>query len=526
LVKPNILGEPMMSTALDKIRILWIDDCESQDAGYMYPEKELPTEELQRYFTIVRHPDIPGPSTIRTPQDFKTCFSAFWWGDANTDLFPPEIIGMDYNLQKWTDTKARLTEQKSRPRAYLAPGGTAQVFTNEYADTSSGKTEFSAGFEGLVLGIFTSSLLHHHPIGIVPMTSYGDLLENVPEVRALHLISKEILHIDYSEFGVSGEDRSWERVLKKGVKALRVRIEGLYETGNIVLSPSDLMNLAEVVNHPVLTIRTPYAVRRLPIEGLFIDLPVNERQLAIQKWAKDLMCTVMMDCQELKKARELADEVWDAYNNNELIEARKNLSLLASRSDAGLEIDEAEYARLREAFFVENNKAKTGCVDIASFGDYSDRVRRWASLFITCNMLKRLIKIRKKVDSLQINDVMDFYPTGPVLTANDIFLALFPVPGSPLILPWHSGEKIDNSTGWVKSMLRWKANSMVGNSRGDLALNVNDLLAGDAWEKEGPYGLTASERLVLRGFALDDQELTEADWRSSPRARQVLWGDK
>ena len=521
-----------MKIKFDPIRIFWIDDCEGQDAGYMYPEKTLPTEELQRYFAIVSHPNIPGPSTIRTPQDFGTCFSPFWWGNAETDLLPPEIIGMDYNLQKWIDAKTRLTKQKSRSRSYMAGGTstTTAAGTNvESAKAQDGDKEWTAGFEGLILGIFTSSLLHQHPIGIVPMTNYGDLLENVPEVRALHLISKEILHIDYSEFGVSGEDRSWEKVLKKGVKALRVRIENLYEDGQIVLSPSDLMALAEDAEHGVLTLRSQHAVRRLPVQGLFIDVPEAERDGAIHKWARDLMSTVIVDCKELRQAQELASVVWDAYNNNNLVEGRKNLSLLACRKEAGKKIDQAKYDRLCGDFFVVNKKATFGCVDITSTGDdYSDRVRRWAALLITRNMLKKLIRIRKRMDALRIGDYDDIYPTGPVLTANDLFLALFPASEGATILPWHAGRKLSNTAEtWPTSMLDWRTKGYTGGRRkGDLALSVYDLLAGKEWKPEGPYGLTDSERIVLRGFALEDKDLSEADWRACNRANLVLWGNQ
>ena len=60
-------------------------------------------------------------------------------------------------------------------------------------------------------------------------------------------------------------------------------------------------------------------------------MPEEKRDGAIHKWARDLMRTVMVDCEELRQAQELAGVVWDAYNNNDLVEDRKNLSLLACR---------------------------------------------------------------------------------------------------------------------------------------------------------------------------------------------------
>lgn len=519
-----------MNTGCDKIRILWIDDCEGRDAGYMYPEKTLPTGEFEQYFQIVRHPDIPGPSTMGTPQEFGTCFGPFWWGTGDTDILPPEIIAMDYNLRKWLDAKVVVTKKQSKMPSYLKSGVSKHSGVVDENSSSGENREWKAGFEGLVLGIFTSSLLHQHPIGIVPMTNYGDLLENIPEVRALHLISKEILHIDYSKFGVSGEDRSWDKVLRKGVKALRVRIENLYEDGQIILSPSDLMALSEDANHGILTISSTHVERRLPVQGLFIDAPEEERDEAIRKWAKDLMSTVMVDCEELKQAQELAGQVWDAYNNNKLVEERRNLSLLAARIDAGKEIDETEYERLSEIFGVHKKKCKSGCVDIFS-GDYSARVRRWAALFVTCNMLKRLILIKKRIETHvqkttgRAADIPDI----PILNTDDLFLTLFPVPNAPLVFPWHKGENpAHNSATWTTEMLRWKDKIQYTKKKGDLALSLSDLLAGECWNTEdpieGPHGLTDSERLVLQGFAFEESDLCKSDWKSYDKANKVLWG--
>ena len=109
-----------MEKIFERIRILWIDDCE---AGY--PESEL-NEELRQYFLILKHPDIPGPSTIRMPDDFKTYFPRFW-GQGNTDLFPPEIIAMDYNLEKFRDTSTYYTNVIPDDWSFLAGNSSRDV---------------------------------------------------------------------------------------------------------------------------------------------------------------------------------------------------------------------------------------------------------------------------------------------------------------------------------------------------------------------------------------------------------------
>ncbi|MBC2714955.1 MAG: hypothetical protein HF978_06560 [Desulfobacteraceae bacterium] len=516
-----------MDIAYDKIRILWIDDCEGQDAGYMYPEKKLP-DELAKYFQIVNHSAIPGPSSIRTSSDFGTCFGPFWWGSGDTSKFPPEIIAMDYNLRKWTDTHGKVNDERNNEST--DPLSVSQSNKSKFvvtSDPSKKDVGMKAGFEGLVMGIFISSLLYQHPIGIVPMTNYGNLLEDVSEVRTLHLISKEILNIDYSEFGVSGEDRSWTNVIKKGVQALRARIENLYETFQITLSPSDLMALTESADHGVLTMHSPHAERKFSINGLFIDIPEENRAEAIQKWARDLLQTVMVDCDELKQAQELCGTVWNAYDNDELVKDRKNLSLLTIIKEAGDNYDKDAYKDLTQKFGVSGKKCKQGCVDIKT-GAYSDRVRRWATFLVTLNLLKRVIQIKKRVEEHVRKTTIEVIDNSesPVMTVDDLYLALFPAPSSPLVIPWHEGKGIDKSFNWVTTMRRWKDKKEVGKKTGDLALSLPDMLAGESWNPEGPHGLTPSEQLILRGFALEDKELSQKDWDSYNTARLIFRGKK
>lgn len=504
----------------DKIRVLWIDDRDEMDG---YPEGQITPSEYQEWFEIVHPGSRDEALSFRSATEFAPVVRRFWFAD-DISILPAEIIATDYNLSKRAgvavvDQTDKEIDEDLNDLAGDDESGNAQPRSDSSSASLSG-----VNFEGLLISLFYGTLSYKHPAAIVPMTRY---LSKMPsEVETLHALVEPFLGVDFQFIGL--EDRRWASILKEGVKHLRRRIGDLFESWDITLSPSDLMALAEDASHGVLTMRSPHAVRRLPVQGLFIDVPEEKRDGAIHKWARDLMRTVMVDCEELRQAQELAGVVWDAYNNNDLVEDRKNLSLLACRKEAGKEIDQAEYDRLCEAFGVANKKAKSGCVDIASTGDYSDRVRRWAVLFITLNLLKKLICIRKHLteqiyrNTDRAADKME----GPVLTVDDILLALFPVPGSPLIYPWHSGSSTGNDSGWGKAMLRWKENGFVGRDRGDLALIVRDLHAGEGWRAEGPYGLTNSERLVLRGFALEHKDLTEADWRGYPTAFHVLWGEQ
>lgn len=492
----------------EKIRILWIDDCPDLHTGFMYPEQDLP-EDLARYFTIIRHPEIPGPSSIRTSADWAQ-FRTFWGAVPEShSLFPPEIIAMDYNLSKWADTSdnGNIRDTSDHAHGSLAPKEKTIILD----DTSNVNRNFSlyAGFEGLVLGIFSSAMLHRHPIGIVPMTNYGDLLAHIPEVRALHFVSKEILDIDFSSFSVSGVDRKWKIVLNKGTKALRNRIDGLYETHQIVLSPTDLMGMFELPgSQQVLKIQSPYASRSLPVQGLFLDVPADIRDDAISNWAQSLLKFVTVECYVLKKAQELADIIWAAYNNSALVNARERLSILAAEKESGNEYDKSEYNILCKEFYVVNKKCKSACVSIEMEG-YSKDIQRWAAMLITLKLFKLVTQAQAKVNR-NFKDYFNEELVPPSLTVrpHDLFLALFPVPSSPLILPWHCGMTFNSFSGWIKHLKT-------------LGLNIQDILSGadnSRDGKKGGEGLTASERIVLQGFAQQDDTL---DWSL---ARTFLYG--
>lgn len=65
-------------------------------------------------------------------------------------------------------------------------------------------------------------------------------------------------------------------------------------------------------------------------------------------------------------------------------------------------------------------------------------------------------------------------------------------------------------------MMRWEDQKEVGSNRGGLVV-------GQGWNTEGQYGITDSERLALRGFALEYKDLTEADGGACNRANLILW---
>jgi len=516
-----------MSKYIEKIRILWIDD---KPNGC--PEDLLPVE-LQAYFEIVHHPDIPKPSTIRCVKDFTEHFIPLIQDRQKSDIFPAEIIVMDYNLQDWVDVSTINNDSDGDSDEDIMTG-----ISNEFAHESSEIINDNIGiyntdFEGLILGIFISTLCYQHPIGIVPITSYyKDNLENVPEVQALHKISEKILNIDYDLLKVEKQGVRWEEILKKGVAALRFRIEKLYKDNKIVLSPSDILDYEKGSNNCVLTLYSPYDTRRLPIDGLFMDEAIETRDAAIAKWFESLLPDIAT-CDMLRSARELANYIWDAYKNKTILERRQRLSILAFLKKNDMPYNKEEYEILAgpDGFNVVKGKVmSTECFDILAYGAYNNNQRRWAALIVAIKLLKEIIILSKVLKNYVEKITEKIYYRDSIIKEEDLFLALFPIPAGSEILPWHAEKNACKSGLRMQDgMLNWDTSEKMPaiQRNGDLALSIHDLFEGRGWETGGPYGIKKNERKILQGFAYEEdneERIEKGDWEIFHRAKIILWG--
>ncbi|MCB9851891.1 MAG: hypothetical protein H6819_02250 [Phycisphaerales bacterium] len=257
-------------SAYDKFRILWIDDCEGDSSDYQYPEPRLP-DEFRDHFEIIRSPHLGGPSTVRNPQEFAELHQTFL-AEENTDLLPADLVAMDYVLSKWSPGNRGIIADATAEDAAIEAMREENTQGVNLAAPEQNCGRRSATFEGLVIGLVYATLTSDHPTGLVPMTNYGDLLEGEPEVRALHDITRTILHVDYSRYGISGVNRAWANVIPQGVRSWRERLLHLVKTSRVDVSLTDLSALADNQSHPVLTISTRYGVRQYPTAGLFVDL--------------------------------------------------------------------------------------------------------------------------------------------------------------------------------------------------------------------------------------------------------------
>ena len=374
-----------------------------------------------------------------------------------------------------------------------------------------------AGFEGLLIGIFYASLTCDYPAGLVPMTNYGDLMESVNEVRALHAMSKPLLDIDYSRFGVSGTDRSWRNVLSQGLKALRYRITSLFVSRRIILSLADIVAMKGNPDEAVLTIRSNYGTRRLPVAGLFADVTEPSARLReIVAWSEELLTEAGDEdpFEAIAEARSIAVAHWYRYlNESDVIRWRWELSALLAEQESGGDIDDAHASSLQShlsSFGVKDTKARvpvTNAKRIISIcdGAADGLIVRWASVFVLAKLIAHLIRAQHGLNS-KLGDI-----SGSCFShfcSRDWLYALMPVPNAPLILPaHHKGRNNPASAGGTLNRKLRLLNSAHlpptgDNNIGNCGLDCEHVFAGKG-RGGGDLGLRPVERRLLEAAVMD-----------------------
>ena len=499
--------------AYDKLRILWIDDREADDPTYQYPEPELP-KEYEPYFTIIRHPR-GGLSSVRSPREFSDLFGPFWAG-VDHGSFPAEIIAMDYVLTKWAPEEVRSRPDRKVEDALFDQMEHGNRSAELRTDAPKGDDGQVVGFEGLLIGIFYASLTCDYPAGLVPMSHYGDLMEGVNEVRALHAMSKPLLDIDYSNFGVSGTDRSWRNVLSQGLKSLRYRITSLFLNRRIILSLADIVAMKGNLDEAVLTIRSKYGTRRLPVAGLFADVAEqSERIRQVIAWSEELLTEAGNEdpLEAIAEARTVAEAHWSRYlGEDEVIRRRWELSaLLAGREEASAPDDVDGNLKSHLDFFgVKDVKTRIPVTEpsrvISICDDSTDGlIARWASVFVLARLIAHLIRAQSGLNS------KSGVVSGSCFShfcSRDWLYALMPSPDSPLVLPaHHRGRNNPASAGGTLNRKLRRLNSTHLPSTGDdnvgnCAFDCEHVFAGRGRDGSD-LGLRPVERRLLEAAIMD-----------------------
>lgn len=335
----------------------------------------------------------------------------------------------------------------------------------------------------------------------------------------------------------------WLDLLIEALPGLRRRIEQLLEGRVIEVGLDDLLALSDSGEHDGLEVRSRYSIRRLPVAGLFLDLPGETRAAAVRDWAHsclDLLFRDLLDgngkdtvepnlaqrldptLNDFREGMKFAEQLWDAYNS-ELLPQRYRLSSLAVRT-AGRQLaseEREELEKLSDVFGADPNnlesKARKNTQDLRS-GRRSDRAKRWAALMVMVR-LEMLAAAARQVwrdFCRQKGYAESFDPLVQKLKLEDVYLALFPVPSSPLKTPFDRGDD---------PRVHWKVLSELssGREKKDLALDVKEVLEGGDWhwdESRGrcaPCGLLPGERYLLRLYArtldlFQESWLAEVGW--------------
>ncbi|NQU25450.1 MAG: hypothetical protein HQ567_29555 [Candidatus Nealsonbacteria bacterium] len=300
-------------TSFDKIAILWIDDI--PESGH--PERGLGV--YDPFFEVVCKDDAGKNDSLKSIEDFNQLLKAYLSSNANDSVFPVELVAIDYDLSTYNPSGKTAGQFDVHDASDADEGDSGE--SGPQLSFLSAKYE-AVDFDGFLIGSIYAAHFRLHPAGMVATTYQSKRMG--PTVRQLESTLKMCYDVDI-EF--AGKKRTWKNILEAGVRRLRSRIECLYYDHRIVISIGDLIALAANPDHEVVTIQSRFGTRRLPVQGLFIDVPEQERSKAIQAWVDDLQNHVISK-EGYVAANELAKTVWDAYNNTQLIEERGQLSAL------------------------------------------------------------------------------------------------------------------------------------------------------------------------------------------------------
>jgi hypothetical protein len=359
--------------------------------------------------------------------------------------------------------------------------------------------EIDAGVRGDNFGCFSGGLIfmafNDHPCGPVALTRKGQDKTIGTEAAFFEWMLHRQSDGTFKAAGMV--DVNWPTLLRLGVKALRTRLSELARGHRVTIDLVALLDLADGKARPDLPVLTAYGLKRYPTDALFLDRPTASRQGAATEWAVSLIADLVesgRDYQtstlhDLRAAEQGSGRLWAAYQRDDFGEREDLSNLLQQGQDTLSDTDRAELARLETHFRVNynrrGNRGQRGYPTGACRENWFDltlvegtqTARRWAALMVI---------------------VRHIFNSADELDLSSLFRWLFPVPGSPLVLPddpsgcWSKKlddlTKTETSPGLDLNLLLKKAKTDGGGIR-------NETAAG-----EDVIGQT--ERRILRSYAL------------------------
>lgn len=555
-----------MNEAVEKIRVLLLDDNPSSLKLIQYIDgvrcefpqvsdsatTDDPMPELDQFFDLRW---LASAAEAREFRDLSLLVSRTTPEALIREGWIPEIFCFDYALtgddtpigeRFFPEKLTHLLSPLPNLRRYVAACNLSQPESSNvpHVDVAKNDDNYGCFAGGLIFTTFSD-----HPCGPVALTRKGSTKTAGTEASFFEWMLENEAHSTFKRKG--RPEPQWRELIPDGIRVLRSRIEELARGSIIRVSLDDLIALTVSGKHEVLTIRSRYGVRRLPIPALFLDYKPWQREDATRSWAAGVLDNIFsgaeggfkLTLEDFIQGRELAQILWTAYDSDESVKRVRLSELLSKQSgrnqpDTLTDEEESELEKLKSHFGVRVVEARSMCganyVDIRN-ERFTDRQKRWAALIIIMQLLARSVKVRNKLEGMRSPDAKQpgyDYSLCQPLSAADVYLALFPVARDPLILPFHDGT--DPGAKWSKPLNRLDDDRHAPSARNDprnwgsIALRVNDVLNGFAWREDPQqptngwtYGLMPGERQVLQHFA-HSIGFGDDEWEKDSQARQIL----
>ena len=534
---------------IDKIRVLLIDDeplgltrAKHVDGQTFYPPALGPEAgrpqgipEIEELF------ELRWLATVEESREFRDLSSLVAVKQPQLlgeDGWVPEILCFDYQMTRGEGPVAKnfpepLASQISplQDLRELAErqGIRRPVVTDPPQELRGGKDSFGCYCGGLIYTLFED-----YPCAPVALTRHSNVTAGTDAA-----FFEWFLELDGGDAFKSKSKPilSWTALLEEGVERLRGRIVDLIRRNLIDIDLKVLMALATGEEAEGLLIHSRFGSRHLPIRGIFCDIAEPLRLEMASHWAQRCLETLFAGVRdpmsktvgrsepsnkavdEFREAEDFCSDLWEEYLSDRTTR-RYRLSELVHRfkQKEMQEGDEAELEELSQEFGVDLSKLggrqDPSCSrfhELRSRRGASQRMLRWTALLMairlelwaaSCREAWRRHHLERGVDG-----VFDLAITP--IRANDIYLALFPVPKNPLVTGFHDGKSITSS--WSRFL---KPKGV--NAETSLALDLKELLDGAIWTGSdldvgcAPCGLLPGEAQVLRWFAQSESRFRDA----------------
>lgn len=551
-----------MINGAEKIRVLLLDDNPSSlnlieeidNMDFAFPQisdsatTDFSMPELNEFFELRW---IASAAEAREFRDLSLLVSRTTPEALIREGWIPEIFCFDYALtgldipigQRFfpDELKNRLSPLSNLRRYVTSTSLATPEFSNlPHVNVAKGDDNYGCFAGGLIFTAFSD-----HPCGPVALTAKGNEKTAGTEASFFEWMLENEVHGTFKRKGRASPQ--WRELIPDGITVLRNRIEELARGSIIRVSLDDLIALAASGKHEVLTIRSRYGLRRLPVRALFLDYKPPQREEAARSWAAGVLHKIFsgteagfkLTLEDFIQGRNLARILWTAYDSDDFGKRTRLSELLArdeNEDDEKLTAEEqSELEELKRYFDVEDVEARSMCgahyVDIRN-ERFSDRQKRWAALIIIVKLLARAAKVRHKLQGDRTPEGKQSgydYTIYQPLQAADVYLALFPLARDPLILPFHAGR--DPGSQWGKPLTRFddpRRGPSLRTNWGNIALKVYDVLNGLPWIEDAQqpkdtwtYGLMPGERQVLQHFA-HSIGFGDDEWEKDSQAREIL----